>query len=1159
MERRRWVRGIARSIIVLLTATLFSGVHSPTFASLDFPENTNISPSINATDFDSSASGDVIAAVVGYNKLNYYISDPGYIYISTDGGANFTEQTSLGKQVWRGIEVSEDGKSIAAFTSNTVFFSTNSGSSFTRIHSIDGSDARADRVILDGSLSGNGRVFYFVFYDRVMRLTYDSIGKRWIRTLNTTMPDYQEASNVAANSDGTIAYIAARSLFKVTANSMSEILVATNFRDNGNFLWNDITTSKTGNEVIALPLVFNGAGKFYKSVNGGSSFSIITTINGTAFDQISSITLSGDGTATFFSTDSVTKSGRIYSQHGSNAQWYERYTYSYFTGFDQMTTDNTGSIVILRQDALPISILRGTPDKPSLIINGASAAKIAISYENRSRYLAPDLPALTDMQLQYATSASGPWITYDDGVGANQYDYVDMRGPFTQGSNYLRIRAKNFFGYGPWSDIKSVIIKGLPSVPPAPRQLSTVDKSELAVEFGVPSDLGGDLQVPYQTLLYSLDLGAYWFVGGNSPYPISYTYSNSSNPNVPTSATIKGLPSATPIMVMTYSGNSQSANFSPPSTFYVYTKPSAVTNLQVNTVYSNATLSWGAPSDLGGGTISYYKYSYKRSTDSSWTTESTTSTSAAISGLQGGTLYDYKVQAITTLNVESLEAFLYNDQTTNPPIKLSMNRNSSGARSSIAFSTQPKVSLLDVTNSIVTGESRAIVVASINNGGILIGRDTATAVSGIATFSNLGIKGKAGTTYTITYRSSNLTVSSETVTLQAGTPVGIKFETNAVGGKHGVVFETQTVLNTVDIDGNFVNTDTTTVVTLSASEGFLWNGSSATPSVTAVNGRISFTNVRIDGEAGRRPVLTYSASGMQSIQETITITTGLASTFTRVIRAQDAYVGSRFGTQPTYQVTDSAGNVVTTGSYLITVTPSIGTILGNNSVLTINGIATFTNLGLTGVDAGRLVNLSVSSPEFTTYTGDSIITRTGYPKLAWSDFYIPRGTSPFTIPKPDSSTSGTFSYTSSNSGVISISGSTVTVGNSGTATITATFTPSDTNNYFSGETVTSVFTVLPSGGNLVVAAPGGVAQKGVRNTLTASSSDDGAVTFFINGKKIPGCIGVRTQSTVATCSWKPAIQGSVTLSAILVPNNDQIDSVKSGTVTVPVVRRTGRR
>lgn len=80
-------------------------------------------------------------------------------------------------------------------------------------------------------------------------------------------------------------------------------------------------------------------------------------------------------------------------------------------------------------------------------------------------------------------------------------------------------------------------------------------------------------------------------------------------------------------------------------------------------------------------------------------------------------------------------------------------------------------------------------------------------------------------------------------------------------------------------------------------------------------------------------------------------------------------------------------------------------------------------------------------------------------------------------------------------------------------------------------------------------------------TLTATlatAGTDGKVTFFANGKRIPGCIKVSSSALVATCTWKPSSKGSVTLSATSFPADQ---SYSSGSISVPVAvgARTGLR
>jgi hypothetical protein len=100
---------------------------------------------------------------------------------------------------------------------------------------------------------------------------------------------------------------------------------------------------------------------------------------------------------------------------------------------------------------------------------------------------------------------------------------------------------------------------------------------------------------------------------------------------------------------------------------------------------------------------------------------------------------------------------------TNAPTKLVISRASIGTTAGVPFSTQPQITIQDANSETVTSSS-AVVTATISTGGGLVGTRTATAVSGVATFNNLGIRGFGGTAYTISYSVSGLTSATQSVT-----------------------------------------------------------------------------------------------------------------------------------------------------------------------------------------------------------------------------------------------------------------------------------------------------------------------------------------------------------------------------------------------------------
>jgi len=100
---------------------------------------------------------------------------------------------------------------------------------------------------------------------------------------------------------------------------------------------------------------------------------------------------------------------------------------------------------------------------------------------------------------------------------------------------------------------------------------------------------------------------------------------------------------------------------------------------------------------------------------------------------------------------------------TGPASMLAVSRSSVGTAAGVAFSTQPQVTVQDANGNTITS-SNAVVTATISSRGSLIGTTTATASAGVATFSNLGLRGFGGTGYTITYATTGLTSATEIVT-----------------------------------------------------------------------------------------------------------------------------------------------------------------------------------------------------------------------------------------------------------------------------------------------------------------------------------------------------------------------------------------------------------
>jgi hypothetical protein len=122
-----------------------------------------------------------------------------------------------------------------------------------------------------------------------------------------------------------------------------------------------------------------------------------------------------------------------------------------------------------------------------------------------------------------------------------------------------------------------------------------------------------------------------------------------------------------------------------------------------------------------------------------------------------------------------------------PATQIAITRAAVGTQRGAAFTTQPQITIQYTNNDTVTVSS-AVVTATISSGGTLVGTTTATASSGVATFSNLGVNGTVGITYTISYTALDLPVATATVTLTGTTCDGNTFtcqvgDTGPGGGK----------------------------------------------------------------------------------------------------------------------------------------------------------------------------------------------------------------------------------------------------------------------------------------------------------------------------------------------------------------------------------------
>jgi len=291
-------------------------------------------------------------------------------------------------------------------------------------------------------------------------------------------------------------------------------------------------------------------------------------------------------------------------------------------------------------------------------------------------------------------------------------------------------------------------------------------------------------------------------------------------------------------------------------------------------------------------------------------------------------------------------------------------------------------------------------------------------------------------------------------------------------------------------------------------------------------------------------------------------------------------------TAPTFSsaVLNSAGTQITlTYSETLSTTPintSRFTVSDSGTAVTVSSVpisgSTITLVLGSVINSGRVVTLSYTDPT----VGDDVsaiqdfvgndaaslssqnVTNNSTVKStptfsAWSNVTKTFGDANYTVTAPTvtGSLAGSFSYGSSNTGVISISSSTFTVAGGGSATITATFTPTDTVNFNSASTtntvtvnkaaqsaITITTTAATYGSNLTLVSTGG-STGGTYNYTKVSG------TCTLSGAVLtptaPGsCVVQSNLATTAnylaetsTATTITIASGSVSASLTLAPGN----------------------
>ncbi|MFM2263794.1 MAG: hypothetical protein RLY81_146, partial [Actinomycetota bacterium] len=297
--------------------------------------------------------------------------------------------------------------------------------------------------------------------------------------------------------------------------------------------------------------------------------------------------------------------------------------------------------------------------------------------------------------------------------------------------------------------------------------------------------------------------------------------------------------------------------------------------------------------------------------------------------------------------------------------KAMMTTQPAGAVSGSAFTTQPVVRVTDSGGNTVTTSTAVVTVLKASGSGELSGTTTATAVAGVATFTNLVITGTGD--HVLTFTPDTLTaVNSETLTVSLATQATLSITSLTTSTKAHPYSQ---ALSITTSGGSGTGATTFAIASGGTATTCTLSNSTATATITATTVGTCLIQATKAADA------TYAST--TSATATFTFQVGSATKAMMTTQPAGAVNGVAFTTQPVVRVTDSGDNTVTsfTGNVVASIAPGTGTLSGTTTVAAVAGVATFTNLVITGT-AGNFT-LTFTPASLTAVTSSSFALAAG--------------------------------------------------------------------------------------------------------------------------------------------------------------------------------------
>jgi hypothetical protein len=703
----------------------YSGVAGDVYVSRDYGQSWNFALNLDYTSLYvgvSSTGQYMVAAGITSINQSTQVRNGGYLYTSSDYGATWTQQTNAGQRLWSKVMISTNGTKIFALTeyqAQMIGGSIQTTAVGSSFVSTNSGSTFTESKVFPSNTGNQSWMDFDMSADGSKIFLAGEGEKLWTNIASGASASWISQSSTVA---GITAVRANAAGTKVWIAGSSNLYVNST---SGNYT----SWSSKGGGFFTFEITEDE--KYILAIPSGSATSLLNVSrnSGTSWS-----------TATFNSDN-----------YGVQLYW---------TGFQlAMSSDGQYSAADIGYPEFFQSRLGA--DQVATPTATPASTQIALSWSTPTVYGA----TISDYEIQQSLDGGTTWSAGIAHTASTSTSRTITT--LTNGTSYsYRIAAITEWGKGPFS----ASVTAVPAtVPGAPTSVTGVRGNQLVdLTWTAPTSNGGHALTDY-TIEYRAGAGSW----------LAFSHSASTSTSISVTGLTNGTSYTFRVSAVNDMGTSSASTVS--SAYTPLGTPAAPTSLSATYGNAQAALSWTAPTDNGGSVITNYLVEYSSNAGSSWTTFAhsvSTTPSITVTGLVNGTAYSYRVSAINAIGTGAGATTTTAGSTLTT---ITLTRQSVGTANGVAFTTQPRVTLIDQFSSTLVTDSTTVVTASISAGGTLVGTVTATASGGVATFSNLGISGTPSSTYTVTYSAAGVTPVTQSITVTAS------FATISISLSGGVV------------------------------------------------------------------------------------------------------------------------------------------------------------------------------------------------------------------------------------------------------------------------------------------------------------------------------------------------------------------------------------